>query len=91
MLAISRYVFHHQSWNVAAVETTISFGPRTCSSNYSPKTSEITNSPLFGNDAHIAVLVARHQFHTAPIFFRCSSTRAESVSSSLVSVGSGVA
>ena len=47
--------------------------------------------PIIRNNANLRPFVARHQFHTAPIFFRCSSTRAESVASSLVSVGSGVA
>ena len=47
--------------------------------------------PIIRNDAHLSLLVAWHQFHTAPIFLRCSSTRAESVASSLASRGSGVA
>ena len=31
--------------------------------------------PIFRNDTHFRPLVARLQFHTAPIFARCSSTR----------------
>ncbi len=39
----------------------------------------------------LAVIVGSGQFHTNPIFFRCSSTRAASVSTSSAMRGSGVA
>jgi hypothetical protein len=44
-----------------------------------------------GFGAHLGLLVAGLHFHTAPIFLRCSSTRAASVATSPVSCGSGVA
>ena len=47
---------------------------------------EVLHVPLFGNDANLCLLVARPQFHTAPIFLRCSSTRAASVATSSVSL-----
>ena len=47
--------------------------------------------PLLRNDPHLRLLVAGPHFHDAPIFLRCSSTRAASVSTSSVSFGSGVA
>ena len=47
--------------------------------------------PLLRNDAHLGLLVAGLHFHDAPIFLRCSLTRAASVSTSSMSFGSGVA
>jgi hypothetical protein len=47
--------------------------------------------PLLRDDPHLRLLVAGLYFHDAPIFFRCSSTRADSASTSSQSSGSGVA
>ena len=47
--------------------------------------------PLLRNHPHLGLLVAGLHFHAAPIFLRCSSTRAASVATSPVSCGSGVA
>src|SRR5262245_27900824 len=47
--------------------------------------------PIVGNDAHLGLLVSGPQFHTAPIFSRCRSTRTASESTSSMSLGSGVA
>jgi len=48
-------------------------------------------SPFFWNNPGLGLLVSRFQFHAAPIFFRCSSTRPASASASQVSVGNGMA
>ena len=47
--------------------------------------------PLLRDDTELGLFVAGFYFHTAPIFLRCSSTRAASVATSSMSCGSGVA
>lgn len=53
-----------------------------------PKASYI---PILWDNAHLGLLVARSYFHTAPIFFRCPSTRSASAATSSMICGSGVA
>ncbi len=53
--------------------------------------SEWLNFPVLWEYANLRLLVSGPHFHDGPIFFKCFSTRAASVSTSLVSVGSGVA
>lgn len=47
--------------------------------------------PVLRNNSHIRLLVAWPYCHTAPIFFRCSSTRLASKATSSVSCGNGEA
>jgi hypothetical protein len=53
--------------------------------------AKASNLPILRNNPHLGVLVARLYFHTNPIVFRCSSTRAARVSTSSARRGSGVA
>ena len=47
--------------------------------------------PILRNHPHLGQLIPRLQFHTAPIFLRCSSTLAASSSTSSTNFGKGAA
>ena len=51
----------------------------------------VLDNPILRNNSHLRQLITRLHFHDAPILFRCSSTRAASLSTSSVSCGKGVA
>ena len=63
----------------------------TSESVFSENRTNWSHVPLFWDDPHLRLPVAGLQFHTVPIFLRCSSTRLARKATSSLSCGKGAA
>src|SRR6266511_2684182 len=72
-------VLTSQKWPAGRPVDSSPAGWRDSASDLYRLVAELRMVPVLRNHPHLGLLVAGLQFHTAPIFLRCSSTRAARV------------